>query len=516
MRWGKRLLHSGILLGFALLLGNYIGFSGGVFTAAEEGAGSEEASAANTCRIRVTYPVEEGISDVTDLQEVQDAVNEITAEEIGVEVELIPEDSHEASEDYLLWLSRGETVDLMLLRGQDITSYIDKGMLNALNGYLKRSGSWLNNYNEAYGGTLCLGAEQQGRIYGVSNLTGQDAYGYGLWISQSLLDEVGFLYEEERVYSLDEIELLLARLKAQYPDSYPLGQITARQSTSAMEYYLSPGDALGGGLCTGVVQGDSDMVENVFATKQYRDLLTHLRRWYQEEYLYPDGAVYDASALNLLEDNTILMLPASSYPGTMDLMMGRETDYVCLRTTEVYEKQGNAQDGFWTIPVTSRYPEEAMKFLELCYSNRQIAYLMNYGISGEHFQVSDWENRLLTCTGNEEDGGFYNPFARIGDTRDLYAYGTPQICASRERYCENAAALSGRYRDFIYSTSGMSRQIESVRKTVALYAPILESGSVDLEENYQEFLAALQQAGIDDIIADKQAQLDAWLARQTP
>lgn len=48
---------------------------------------------------------------------------------------------------------------------------------------------------------------------------------------------------------------------------------------------------------------------------------------------------------------------------------------------------------------------------------------------------------------------------------------------------------------------------------VATYVPVLESGSVDLDENYQDFLTALEEAGIDRIIADKQRQLDEWLER---
>ena len=44
--------------------------------------------------------------------------------------------------------------------------------------------------------------------------------------------------------------------------------------------------------------------------------------------------------------------------------------------------------------------------------------------------------------------------------------------------------------------------------------PILECGCVELDANYTTFLNRLREAGIDEILADKQAQLDAWLIRQ--
>ena len=39
--------------------------------------------------------------------------------------------------------------------------------------------------------------------------------------------------------------------------------------------------------------------------------------------------------------------------------------------------------------------------------------------------------------------------------------------------------------------------------------PALESGRVDLDSSYPEFIQALKDAGIDTVIADKQAQFDA-------
>ena len=74
--------------------------------------------------------------------------------------------------------------------------------------------------------------------------------------------------------------------------------------------------------------------------------------------------------------------------------MGKETDYVCLRTTEVSRQSG--VDGYLTgFPATSRYPEQAAGFWIFLYSDRKLAYLLNYGISGEHYEITDWERGLL-------------------------------------------------------------------------------------------------------------------------
>lgn len=509
----RRLVDAGILLLFAGIL-----WTGAVFLTAEReertAGGPEREDAGDTCVITMTYPYYGEISRLKGLEEIQEAVNEITRDKIGVEVELLPVDMENNGEEYLLRLGRGEPMDLMLIRGEDVASYADKGMLTPLNSYLKRSARQIDRLNDRRGGILTANAEQQGRIYGVASLSGHQASGYGLWISRERLEETGIVWRENHIYTLEEIDFILANLKERYPDSYPLGQITSGQMASSAFFYTDMGDPLGRDPLTGTVREENDRVVNPFETEEYRGFLSRMRRWYEAEYIYPDSATYDASVMELLRKGKIFMIPASSYPGTFDLLAGEETDYVCLKTTEVCRTPGTA--GYWTIPVTSRYPEKAAQFLDLCYSDDQILYLLNYGLSGKDYRVTDWERNLLEPIrdGEGRAAGFYNPFAWIGDTEDLYVYGSAGDAEQIKNYVVWAESETGRYRGFVYNTAGCSRQIDEVKQVLQEYLPVLESGSVSLEENYDVFLERLREAGIDDILRDKQSQLDVWLIRQ--
>ena len=60
----------------------------------------------------------------------------------------------------------------------------------------------------------------------------------------------------------------------------------------------------------------------------------------------------------------------------------------------------------------------------------------------------------------------------------------------------------------------MADKLVKVQEVVQEYIPVLESGSVDLELYYPEFINALNQAGMRDIIEDKQSQFDAYLAEE--
>ena len=67
---------------------------------------------------------------------------------------------------------------------------------------------------------------------------------------------------------------------------------------------------------------------------------------------------------------------------------------------------------------------------------------------------------------------------------------------------------------FCYDSSNMTNQIIAVEAVISEYTPALETGSADLESTYAEFLKKLEANGINDIIADKQAQFDAWQTQQ--
>ena len=56
--------------------------------------------------------------------------------------------------------------------------------------------------------------------------------------------------------------------------------------------------------------------------------------------------------------------------------------------------------------------------------------------------------------------------------------------------------------------ANVTNEVAALSAVVAQYVPALESGSVDIDTYYPEFINALRAAGIDTVIADKQAQFD--------
>jgi putative aldouronate transport system substrate-binding protein len=65
---------------------------------------------------------------------------------------------------------------------------------------------------------------------------------------------------------------------------------------------------------------------------------------------------------------------------------------------------------------------------------------------------------------------------------------------------------------FCFDAAPVQRQWDNCRIIQNEFASGLESGYLDPEEALPEFTAKLDAAGIAEVIAEKQRQLDAWLA----
>ena len=76
----------------------------------------------------------------------------------------------------------------------------------------------------------------------------------------------------------------------------------------------------------------------------------------------------------------------------------------------------------------------------------------------------------------------------------------------------NASGIESKALGFVFDNSEYADQVSALNNVISQYNGALSSGSGDPEELLPQFLEALDDAGIDDVIAAKQEQLDAFLA----
>ena len=87
------------------------------------------------------------------------------------------------------------------------------------------------------------------------------------------------------------------------------------------------------------------------------------------------------------------------------------------------------------------------------------------------------------------------------DPADVY-----QSWLATNEACGKSPALG-----FSFDAANVSDEISACSAVVDQYINSLLLALGDTDALYSEFLAALEKAGIDDVIAEKQSQLNAWL-----
>ena len=141
-------------------------------------------------------------------------------------------------------------------------------------------------------------------------------------------------------------------------------------------------------------------------------------------------------------------------------------------------------------------------------TDEDVTNLLMWGIEGDEYSVAD-DGKIVKLEN-------YSNWSLPG------LHGNQQIMTGRSdkqkeldaEWSENARNNKTKGYGYCYDTSAMTNQITAVQAVITEYQAALETGSVDLDTVYPEFIQKLEANGINDIIADNQAQFDAWLAQQ--
>ncbi len=477
-------------------------------TSGQESTSSEASVSEETAHIIVTYPY--STTEPEDLEKVQDAVNEITIPAINVEVEFKAIGMSDTFSNYSLWISSGETVDLMMIAFQDLKTYANSGQIDPLDDLLSEETTpvlWELSQEFPILTTVA------GETYGITPVGVNYGDQPGLVMRQDWLEETG--YETKDIYTIEDVTNIFAAIKENHPDAYPYG-VLGSSITSGSTYYtmLYTADILGGNVIAGVLfDADSTEVENLFTSDQYKEYLQQLADWYEAGYILPDAATTDSSSSELLMNDRIACYPMSNKPEQFG-SSSYSFDLTGVATDEAYiGAQSNLTN--WTIPITAQNPEAAVKFLDYLYSDHDLSNLIMYGIQGEHYTIVDEENGVIDFA-NDYDGTtspYYNILGFWGDRRYEYTFDASATRAEHDAFTEEAMSNQYLSYGFSFDSSNVSNQIIACQSVLDQYQKALETGTLgsDWEATYETMISQLETAGINDVIEECQTQFDAFL-----
>lgn len=442
-----------------------------------------------------------------DLEAVQAAVNERTVKEIGVEVEFRPVSAFDAFALFPTWISTGERIDLMMPLLQDLRTYVDQGLVEPVDDLIAENAPYLSQLISE-GQPLTAYNKIDGVSYAIITVPNMVGNNGAFIATKALVDEVAdqWTYDPEKIYTYDELGELFAAIKAKHPEMYPCGVVSTGRASSEFVYATPVAfDSLAGSpYHTGVLMGaDSTTIVNLFETEEYKSYIEHLRAWNLAGYIHPDASTTDTT-INAMQDAGV----SAGYFMVGAPIQAGEDDYI-INLGEHY--QASAGMGGWVIPSSAEEPEAAIRFVDLVWQDAELANLIQWGIEGKHYQVLDESIGLIGFPEGVDatTSTYYNTLGLWGDTREVFIWNASVTQADNDAYSAKAMANQTQGIGIGYSSANVVNEIAALAAVVAQYIPALESGSVDLDTYYPEFIQALKDAGIETVIADKQAQFDA-------
>ncbi len=470
---------------------------------ADSGSQTAEEPAGEVETINVTYF---SVNSIDDTAMVEEAVNKISEEKIGVRVKLNAMEGGQYMSQQTMLLSGSEDIDLIVT--PLVTDAMNSGAFADMTDLVEEYGQ---DIKAVLGDNLEAG-KYRGCLYGLPNLH-EYASTPLLVYNGDIANELGL--DMASVKKLEDLDGILAKVVEAYPDmSTPLytGSSSGCLSSSYHDW-----DTLGDNLGVVMFDGASDKVVNLYETEKYRELVTTLHDFSQKGYLNADSAVLTENYWSLVPEkmsfgcilNQHELIAEEYTPST-----GVNLEIVPL--AETYRTTSNVTTFLWRIMSTSKKQVSAMKFLNLLYSDAEVEDLICNGIEGVHYQVTEDGKYTYPDGVDFANSTYYPNIGWVMPNGWLAGEWVGDIENYGEKMTEyNESAKASPAYGFIFDSSNVANEVTACTNVVQQYCnSVEENGTVDVDSAIADLNKALKEAGIDTVIAEKQKQYDEFLSNQ--
>lgn len=456
-----------------------------------------------------------GGKEESGIAQVEEAMDKILEEKFNVNVKLsfLPYSSY--ADQISLMLSSGEGVDLLPVYMVNYTACADSGQLYPMDDLIEKYGQGII---EQLGWDNINCGRVGGELFGLTegrDLAASQGFEYRLDLAEK------YNLDMDSVKTLEDLHDVLVTIKEKEENCWPV-------AVSAGENIRNWGwDSLGDEMVNLGVLPDmatDTTVVNLYETEQYKNLVTTMYNWMQE-------GLIQADAVNTTETATTLQDAGTAFGSFVNLKpYYAEENNANLQnpigTVELIPALASTDRvtmGLWSIAGSCEHPEAAMKTLNELYSNPELSNLYMYGIEGVHYEVieegavTNGQDRInypdgldATTTTYRKSGTWLMPNQFIGD---IWGTDLPADYWDATKTFNEESQKSAAF-GFSFDATQVANEITACTNVVNKYHKALVCGALDPETTLPQFNSELKDAGIDAIIEEKQAQLDAWLAEQ--
>ena len=469
-----------------------------------------------------------GLTEMPDHKVVNDYINEYLLEKLNAKVNLFYWPSADFQGKMTTMIQSGQDVGIIGFGSQTKLDYVVQAGVGA---YYP-----LDELLETYGqGTKALFDDQlwdcmryNGVIYGIPTLK-DNGYFISLIWNEELADELGLNPEEWEFNNWRDLEPYLYEAKALRDEKYPehADRPITVDNTLAVPYnfalecifqdsYLAVNNIPG---IEDIAAYDTETVFNFYSTDEYLEMCIAKQRMVEDgiyAYDYTDKNEWNYDGVNLAYIGWGYTYMEKHLFGDAFTTRMKMFDKIWTDTSNFYSA-GTA------ISANSANPERAMMILNLVNTDPFFATTMRLGIEGMHY-VYDADGKMQIGgernSGDRPEWGYYYWYAApVGNLTIVNAPESmtgPDGIMLTKMMEYNQSCLKAAHMGFVFDMEPVRNEIAACTNIVSEYQMELIRGQLgsedEVREIWEEFNEKLSANGVDAIVAEAQAQMDAWKA----
>lgn len=488
-----------MLLVFAMCIACLTGCGGGGSNAGGAEGTEVGGSASGTVeKVVILYPGEE-----TDAMAnfIANDLNPRLREEVGIEVEFIYRGWDQYWEQKDIMLGTETAIDLYWDGLPDLASMVNKSHCQPLDDLIA---TYCPDLLKVFPESQLAGGVVDGIQYGIPSAYAPSSCMFQLvCVRQDILEAVGMT----EIKTAEDLKQFAALAKEQFPEMNGPADVIFKPLTRYFsEEQLTPcafsdivvyQEETRKAACFYETEGFKEVAKfnaSMYADGLYQDELStnyneRDSRMQQGTYLWVEGS--------LGKENEIINTVRANAPDAVlkTYLLKPEADhYVTACGGEVL-----------CVPYSAENPEGAMKFLNWMYSSQENYLFCLYGNEGENYDLVDGRIQLKDPA---FEGYFYEWMFRNANYTLFTTDVADEYIATYETWDDGAKTSD--VIAFHFDNSNVVEIETAVNEVANQYLNPIMYGFVDFDSNYDDALAKLKEAGIDEYVAEVQRQLDAY------
>jgi len=312
--------------------------------------------------------------------------------------------------------------------------------------------------------------------------------------------------------SFNDIEPYLEMYKKDHPEDYPIKE--ARGGITSWSNFLDwINQDVGIALSYNDIGTEKEgTVYLCYEMPEYIDRVAKVHEWYEKGYINPDAAVTEALPRTA---RGVIQSGQGFYGADSIWSNARQKASAISRFDGPFLSTYSLQGSLLAISAASKHVDEALKMLEYVNTNAEYRNMMRYGLEGVHYTWN--EDGTVTKTQQGKDN--YSPWAYTQGSYSLSAVEAspfPSVPADPNMWqvvwdgykdAVTSAALG-----FAFDYTPVQNQVNACIAIKNMYLYEMQTGTSDPAEVFPQIIKEMEDAGIRDVIAEAQKQLDEFLA----